>query len=415
MKEKIRIYLIPLMVVVLMGLATLNGYYWGQTVNHSLIIKGVDNITGGKIENKDFNTVWQVWDLIKKDYLKADTVKDQDLIYGAAAGLATSLKDPYTLFLNPEESKKFNDDIKGSFVGIGAEIGYRGDFIVVIAPLKNSPAEKAGLKSGDKILELDGKSVLNVSVDDLVKKIRGPRGTFLTLTVLRNGEEKTRKIKIERDKIEVPTLDWEMKGDIAYVQLYSFNENSAKLIVDSFNSALTKGANGFVLDLRGNPGGYLEVAVGLAGIFVDNGQVVVSEEFNNGKKDEFKSRGTAVLKDFPLAILINKGSASASEILAGALRDYNNTPLVGEKSFGKGTVQELKELPDGSTLKMTVAHWILPKGDIIDGKGIEPNYPVAMPEDKDLKLDDSGRPLSDPQLDKALQVVKDLIKSKKVN
>ncbi len=415
MKEKIRIYLIPLMVVVLMGLATLNGYYWGQAVNHTLIIKGVDNIAGGKIENKDFNTVWQVWDLIKKDYLRADTVADQDLIYGAAAGLATSLKDPYTLFLNPEESKKFNDDIKGSFVGIGAEIGYRGDFIVVIAPLKNSPAEKAGLKSGDKILELDGKSVLNVSVDDLVKKIRGPRGSFLTLTVLRNGEEKTRKIKIERDKIEVPTLDWEMKGDIAYVQLYSFNENSAKLIVDSFNSALTKGANGFVLDLRGNPGGYLEVAVGLAGIFVDNGQVVVSEEFNNGKKDEFKSRGTAVLKDFPLAILINKGSASASEILAGALRDYNNTPLVGEKSFGKGTVQELKELPDGSTLKMTVAHWILPKGDIIDGKGIEPNYPVAMPEDKDLKLDDSGRPLSDPQLDKALQVVKDLIKSHKVN
>lgn len=413
MKEKIRIYLIPLMVVVLMGLATLNGYYWGQAVNHTLIIKGVDNIAGGKIENKDFNTVWQVWDLIKKDYLKADTVKEQDLIYGAAAGLATSLKDPYTLFLDPEESKKFNDDIKGSFVGIGAEIGYRGDFIVVIAPLKNSPAEKAGLKSGDKILELDGKSVLNVSVDDLVKKIRGPRGTFLILTVLRNGEEKTRKIKIERDKIEVPTLDWEMKGDIAYVQLYSFNENSAKLIVDSFNEALQKGANGFVLDLRGNPGGYLEVAVGLAGIFIDNGQVVVSEEFNNGKKDEFKSRGTAVLKDFPLAILINKGSASASEILAGALRDYNNTPLVGEKSFGKGTVQELKELPDGSTLKMTVAHWILPKGDIIDGKGIEPTYAVAMPEDKDLKLDDSGNLLNDLQLDKALQVVKDLIKAKK--
>lgn len=391
---------LALVVSALIAGGVVGGYYFGIQNPKVIIVKGVDNIQNGEINNADFNLYWQVWDLIKGNYLRADKLDNQELIYGSAKGLVQALDDPYSVFLEPKEAKQFENDISGSFSGIGAEIGVKGDYIVVISPLKDSPAEKAGLRAGDKILEVDDNSTANLSLQEAVNLIRGPKGSKVTLTVLSNGDDKPHKIEIIRDKINIPTVSWEMKeNNIAHVQLFNFNEKAAQRFAKSLNQALAAGAQGIVLDLRNNPGGFLEVAVAIAGIFIEPGKEVVAEEFSSGEKVSFKARDNPVLKDFPMVILVNKGSASASEILAGALKYYKKTPVIGQKTFGKGTVQELKKLPDGSSLKITVAHWVLPDGTIIEGNGITPDYEVKLTE-KDIE---SGK---DSQLQKAIEILK---------
>lgn len=384
----------------LIGVIAYNSYQLGTRQPKNIIVKGIDNIENNQVSNADFGLYWQVWDFIKKDYLKADKLDDTELIRGSTAGLANALDDPYSVFLPPEETKKFTDDIKGAFGGIGAEIGIRGDFIVIIAPLKNTPAERAGLKAGDKILAVGDVSTANQSIDNIINLIRGPAGSEVKLTILSNGNDEPKEVKIKREIIKIPTLEWKLlENDIAHLQLFNFNEISPRVMADALNELLKKGAQGLVLDLRNNPGGFLDKAVDIAGIFIERDQVVVSEEFRSGQRNEFKSHGNAVLKDFPMIVLVNKGSASASEILAGALRDINGVEIVGETSFGKGTVQELKNLSDGSTLKLTVAHWVLPKGAIIDGQGIKPDFEIKITEE-DLKAK------KDPQLEKAVELLK---------
>jgi carboxyl-terminal processing protease len=239
-------------------------------------------------------------------------------------------------------------------------------------------------------------------VDEVVNWIRGPKGTEVKLVVLREGLDAPKEIKIVRDTISVPTLDYKIENGIAYVQLYSFNANAETVFYDAFLEMVKKGAKGLVLDLRNNPGGYLEVAVDLAGWFVPEGEVVVSEAGRNGERIEFKAKGSSPLLDFPTVVLMNEGSASASEILAGALRDIRGIKLVGTKSFGKGTVQQLLDLKDGSSVKLTVAHWVLPGGQVIDGEGLKPDFEVDI-SDEDIV---QGR---DPQLDKAKEVLKGLL------
>ncbi len=392
---------IPLLCVLIAGYT---GYQLGTRHPQTFNITGLQNADAGITPKEDFAIFWDAWRMIQGSYLRAGEVKGGDMIYGAAAGLVGSLDDPYSVFMNPEEAKRFGEDINGNFGGIGAEIGMKNEQVVVIAPLKNSPAEKAGLMSGDKLYEINASSTVNMTIGDAVKKIRGPKGTTVTFLIGRTGHEKPITLKVVRDTIKIPVVEWVMKdGNIAHVQFYTFSEDSAKLVRNAIVEAQAAGAKGIVLDMRNNPGGYLDAAVAIASYFMDAGQTVVYEEFRNGKRDTFLSHGTPIAKGIPMIIILNGGSASASEILAGALKDNLGIQIVGEKSFGKGTVQELTELRGGAEIKLTIAHWILPKGTQIDKNGIVPDVAVKYTDaDREKKRD--------PQLDKALEIVKAKIK-----
>jgi len=381
------------------------GYHVGTTNPQSIVIENVVNAeTGGQLTT-DFKTFWEAWSVLKNEHLKGGEAQDLDLLYGAIRGLTNSLDDPHTIFLPPEDSKKFEEDVTGNFGGIGAEIGVRDDQLVVIAPLKDNPAEKVGLKAGDKILAVNGDSTQGLDVNEAVKKIRGEIGTEVSLTIFRDGWDQTRDFKIVRANIQVPTLDWEPieRGTkkIAHVKLYSFNQNAPFLFYKTILAAFLGKSDAIVLDLRNNPGGFLEVAVNLAGWFLDKGSVVVSEKFRSGEEIVFRANGTGALKEVPTVILVNKGSASASEILAGALRDHLDIKLVGNQTFGKGTVQELRPLSDNSKIKLTIANWVLPDGGIIEEEGLKPDYEVEVKE---------GDPTPDPQLEKAIEVLLEQMK-----
>jgi len=299
------------------------------------------------------------------------------------------------------DSKQFQQDITGDFGGIGAELGTNASSgaVVVISALAGTPALKAGLKPEDAIVAVNGTSTTGMNVDDVVHLVRGPEGTTVTLSIFRQGWKAPQDFKIVRANIQVPTVNFEMKGDIAHITLNEFTQDADGLFYQALEKAVNNHAQGIVLDLRGDPGGYLEVAVDLAGYFLKPGSPVVKEVGRAVPEQDFTASGNGALQTMPMAILIDGGSASAAEILAGALHDNRNIPLVGQKSFGKGTVQQLFDLSDGSSLKITVAHWILPSGRILDHDGLVPDYAVPV-SDADIK---SG---NDTQLAKALAVVR---------
>ncbi|KKP98346.1 MAG: Carboxyl-terminal protease [Parcubacteria group bacterium GW2011_GWD2_38_12] len=364
-------------------------------------IFSVSNKELSKPKEVDFSLFWDVWKDVEDSYVDKNRINREDMVYGAISGMVKSLGDPYTVFLDPKEAKKFKDDVSGSFEGIGAEIGLRKNIITVISPLKDTPAEKAGLRAGDKILKIGDVITIDMSVEEAVSLIRGPKGTEVILTITRDGFEKAREIRIIRGTIKIPIVEFEMKGSVAYVALYHFTANSSLELKNALRNALNDGAKGMILDLRNNPGGYLDVSIDIASIFLPIGETVVIEDFGNGKRDEYKSYGPGVLKDFPMVVLINEGSASASEILAGALRDVRGVQLIGQKTFGKGSVQELKDLDLGASLKVTIAKWLTPGGYSISEGGLKPDIEIEMTdEDFDEKRD--------PQLDKAMEIVKNM-------
>lgn len=400
-----------LAVVIVFG-AFYIGYRSGQQDPKVITVKSIANIDDPDIK-ADFGVFWQVWEKLKEQHIDGATAKDKDLVYGSIRGLVAALKDPHTIFLPPSDAKKFEEDVSGHFGGIGAEIGVRDEQLVIIAPIKDSPADIAGLRAKDKIIEVDGKFVANMDVNEAVKLIRGEIGTEVALKILRNGWEKPKEFKIIRDEIKAPTLDWDVssgggsasggkEGNILHIKLYAFNENAPYLFYRAIVDGSLRGADGIVLDMRNDPGGYLEVAVNLSGWFFPRGTVVTTEAFRDGNDQVFRTNGNGALKDVPVVVLVNGGSASASEILAGALRDLKQAPLVGEKTFGKGTVQELQPLKDGSSLKITIAKWLMPKGAAIEKNGLVPDYEVKLTEE-DIKND------SDPQLTKAFEVLKAMI------
>jgi len=315
--------------------------------------------------------------------------------------MVESIGDPYTVFFDPEDTKKFLEDITGRFEGVGMEIGIRNNGLQVIAPLEGTPAQKAGLRAGDRIIKVDGKLTTELTLEEAVTLIRGEKGTKVVLTIFRETWDAPKDIEIERAVIEVPSLKWELlEGNIAYIKIYHFSEKASFDFSRASIQILTSGAERIILDLRNNPGGYLEVARDIAGFFLKKGEVVVIEDSGREKR-EYKARGNAIFLGYPLVVLINEGSASGAEILAGALKDNLDIILIGETSFGKGSVQQLERLKGGSSLKITTAKWLTPQGKIITDVGLEPDIKVEMTEEDYQE----GR---DPQLDKAIEVIKEL-------
>lgn len=352
----------------------------------------------------DFSLFWKVWDLLKEKYVDKDSLDAQKLVYGAIKGMISATKDPYSTFFDPSETKSFSQDLEGSFEGIGAELGIKDDILTVIAPLSGSPAEKAGLRAGDKILKVNDKTTADVTIDEAVDLIRGKRGTEVKLIILRQGEDNVREVSIIRDTISIKSVELEFKPDsIAYLKVTKFGDDTAKEFDAAANQIISQSVKGIVLDLRNNPGGFLDGSVSIASRMIPKGKLVVSEQDNTGKKDNLYTSGGDKLSSLPVVILINEGSASAAEILAGALRDDRAIQLIGKKSFGKGSVQELIDLPGNSSVKITVAKWMTPNGDYIMEKGITPNIEVDLTQD-DF---DNNR---DPQLDKAMEVMQGMIK-----
>ncbi len=356
-------------------------------------------------EQVDLSLFWQVWGLLQKKHLKRP-LESTDMLYGAIKGLAESTGDPYTTFLPPEENDLMKASLEGEYEGIGAELGMRDEQLIIVAPLDGSPALSAGVKAGDKIIKVDGEETTAWSVTEAVSKIRGEAGTNVTLTMLRSvGDQdglKTVEITITRGTIDLPSITWEKKEGVYYIRLSRFGEatnsewdTAVKEIINN-NGGAAPGK--IILDLRGNPGGYLDAAIHIASDFISGGTIVF-EQFGDGRKIPFADRYSSELVNSDPVILIDGGSASASEIVAAALRERRNAVLVGKQSFGKGTVQDSKDLANGSGLHITVAKWLTPEGNCVNEVGLEPDYIVDYTQE-DSEAD------RDPQLEKAIELVK---------
>src|SRR3989344_2916796 len=316
-------------------------------------------------ENINFSLFWDAYNKLQEKFIDPEKIDDQKIIYGAIEGMAKSLGDPYTSFFSPEDAQRFAQDLSGTFEGIGAEIGIKKNQLTIVAPLEGTPAQEAGLKAGDSILEINGKNTSDFTTEEAVNLIRGPKGTYVTLTIYRDGWPSAKDIEITRQTIKIDSTKWELKdGNIAYVQIFQFDESLSGDFKNGAYQILQSPAKKIILDLRNNPGGYLETAQEIAGYFLKKGQTVTIEDFGEGKEQNiYVSQGNGELANYPIVVLINQGSASASEILAGTLRDNRNVRLIGEKSFGKGSVQEVVDLRGGSFLKITIAKWLTPKGN----------------------------------------------------
>ncbi len=341
-------------------------------------------------EELDFETFWDVWKLVRTNYVD-QPVSERNLYYGALQGMLWSLEDPYSTYFTPAEAEEFNQELAGSFFGIGAEIGIKDEQIVVIAPLPETPAQRAGVQAGDAIVAIDTLSTVGMTTTDAVEKIRGEKGTNVTLTLVRDGGEPF-DVTIIRDEIVVKSVTSEIRADnVGIITVSIFNDDTADLFEAAADEMIENNVSGLVIDLRNDPGGLLDAAIDVASYWIDDETVVIEEI--RGTRDEYAgSSGSAVLADFETVVLVNGGSASASEILAGALQDYREATIVGEQTFGKGSVQEYHELPDGSAVKLTVARWLTPLGRSIDHVGIAPDVAVEFTEEdyhagKDPQLD----------------------------
>ncbi len=397
--------ILALVIVSLMGASFFGGMKYGESRIPSIErVSGLSQKELGKPDSVDFSLFWDAWRAIEENYVGRNNLDRTQMVYGAIAGMVESLGDPYTVFFSPAENKKFEEDLTGTFSGIGAEIGKKSDVLTVIAPLPQSPAERAGLRAGDKILKINDEESTRFTVEEAVTRIRGEKGTEVRLTIAREGEAKFKEFSIKRDVVVIPPLVVERKSspgrtnDVVYIRLLQFNEEASHAFQREAGNILKSDAKRIVLDLRNNPGGFLDTAVDLAGWFLPSGTLVVTEEPGGGKRQEFHSSRRGQLHTYPLVVLINEGSASASEILAGALRDNRDIPLVGKKTFGKGSVQNLRPLREGTAVKITVAKWLTPRGHSINESGLEPTRTVEITE-ADAN---AGK---DPQLEKALEIV----------
>ncbi len=342
----------------------------------------------------DLTEFWRVWELLDEKFVTASTtlnITDEMRIQGAIDGMVSAFGDPYTVYLPPVDAEAFDETISGNFSGVGMEVGIREELVTIIAPLPNTPAERAGLIAGDVIVRINETSTEGMRIDEAVNLIRGERGTTVELTIYREGEDEFLTITVTRDTIEIPTVKTEKVDDTFIIALYSFNAVSEAKMADAMREYQESGAKKLVLDLRGNPGGFLQSAVSIAGHFLPSGKVVVIEQSGADAPEEvFRSRGRQVQEFTPrnLVVLVDNGSASASEILAGALKDHGVATVIGIPTFGKGSVQELLKLDDGSSLKVTVARWLTPNKVSISDGGLQPDIHIRRtPDDRVAEVD----------------------------
>lgn len=391
-----------LLVILLSGTLVYGGFRLGEWNTEQKI---------NSLSEIDTSSMNAVLERLKNSYLKTEDIDSKKLMYGATEGMTKALGDPYTNFFPPVDNSRSKEDLSGEFGGVGIQLGFVENTLAVMTPLKDTPAMKAGLKAGDLILKIIDKKnnvdkdTAGISVDEAVNLIRGEKGTEVTLTIFREGEKQSRDVVLVRDIINVPSteIEWIDNGKVAVISVNKFGEQTLtewKKIVTEVND---KKATGVILDLRNNPGGYLQRAVDLGSEFISSGVIVKQRDKTNTEVMNVDRAGKLI--GMPLVVLINRGSASASEILAGALRERIGVKLVGEKSFGKGTVQEAQDLPDGSGLHVTVAEWLLPSGANIHGNGLEPDVKVEY-------VYDEKNPEADNQMDKALEVLKGVIIAK---
>jgi carboxyl-terminal processing protease len=331
----------------------------------------------------DFEPFWKTWSVLNEKFVSATSTSEQAKVWGAIQGLTSSLGDPYTVFLPPEDSKLFEEDISGNFEGVGMEIGIRDGALTVVAPLKDSPAYRAGILPGDKIIKIDNLPSVELSVEKAVKLIRGKGGTVVKLTIARNGKESF-VITITREPIVIPSIETQTLDGVFIIRLSSFSGLTPNLFRNALRDFILSGSEKLLIDLRGNPGGYLEVAVDVASWFLPVGKVIVRENFG-GQADEviYRSKGYDIFTDkLKCVVLVDGGSASASEILAGALKEHGKATIIGSKTFGKGSVQELVKITPEASLKVTIARWLTPLGTSISEGGLKPNIEIeAKPED----------------------------------
>lgn len=363
------------------------------------------------VENKegndevDFALFWDVWDLVKEKYVDHDSLEAQDMINGAINGMLSATGDPYTVFLDENQFTALNEELNGSFEGIGAEVGIKDGILTIVTPLEDSPAQLAGLRPGDKVVEIEDESTADMSIDEAVDRMRGEKGTELHLKIFREDDDgmmDAHEITVVRDTIHIDSVRVEfLEDDIAHVKLIQFGEDTIKEFNRIIAEIRQKKSKGIVLDVRNDPGGILHTAVVIASKFLPNNAVVVMEEDAQGKRTNLYTTGTHPLLDVPVVVLINEGSASASEILAGALRDNReDVVIVGAQSFGKGSVQELIPTSAKTAAKITVAKWLTPNGEQINEVGIMPDVEVKYTND-DFEND------TDPQLDRAMEIMKE--------
>ena len=356
-------------------------------------------------EEVQLGEFWRVWNLLEEKFVASsstDPLSQEARLQGAIQGLVQSYDDPYTVFMPPVDAAEFDETISGNFGGVGMEVGLRDGVITVIAPLPDTPAEQSGIVAADIIAKIDDTSTKDMSISEAVKLIRGEKGTDVVLTIFREGEMELLEISVTRDTIVIPTVKTEMKDDVFIISLYSFNALAEEKMQDALKEYTKSGTRKLVLDLRGNPGGFLQSAVSIGSYFLDAGEVIVRENFGDGSAEElYRSQGRTLGKFAPeeMIVLIDGGSASASEILAGALSQHGVAILMGQTTFGKGSVQELVDLPNGSSLKVTIARWLTPDGTSISIEGLDPDI-VIKRTPQQIMADE------DPQLEAAVKWLK---------
>ncbi len=404
--------------LVLLVLAFGLGNYIGKR-NPATIPEDITIPAGISVSSEQFESFWKVWKILNEKYVGATTTDSQKRVWGAIQGLTASQGDPYTVFFPPEESAMFKSDIAGNFEGVGMEIGIKDGILTVVAPLKDSPADKAGVRAGDKIVKINEQITSELPVDKAVKLIRGAKGTIVKITFMRPGVNEPIVKSIVRGIIDIPTLETEVRsgssGDtssttsstglrkdgIYVIKLFSFTAQSPDLFQKALRDFVQSGSHKLIIDLRGNPGGYLEAAWDISSWFLPAGKVIVTEDF--GGKDRnivYRSKGYNIFgSDLKLIILVDSGSASASEIMAGALREHGVAKLVGAKTFGKGSVQELIPVTSDTSLKVTIARWMTPKGHNLSHDGLVPDVEVKITQ-KDIDT------RNDAQMNKAVEILR---------
>ena len=366
---------------------------WGRGNDSSPASNNIQSVPGGVPQ--DFERLFEVWEALKRDHFDRETLDAAQLTEGAIRGMLEALDDPYAAYLNPQRYRMESEDFKGSFSGIGAEVTMRNGRITIIAPLPDTPADEAGIRAGDIIVEINGESTEGLTLQEAVNKIRGPSGESVDLVIFRSTVGEPINVTLVRGVIEVSSVRFRMfTGRIAHLRITSFTETTNREVRKALEKMEDLNARGLIIDLRNNPGGILDSVVKVTSQFLDEG-LVLYEVDGRGNRRNWEVVSGGLGKDIPLVVLINEGSASGAEVLAGALMDHNRGPVIGAKTFGKGSVNTLRQLKDGGGIYFTIARWFTPDGTLIEGEGLEPEIAVEHPDDD----------LDDVQLDRAVEIL----------